>query len=204
MHGMRPFCAPIAVDRLCILFGHFFPGKPQNFIDSLSVLADLHEHHPEVGPPQVQGQELSDLCAAGQLPDVGGEALDGGGLVGGPAQAAVDGAAQALLHLGDVVVVDHQVAAQVLGAFSGFSTFSVHKNGYMQRSIKYRKSMLTSICLLLSVMVAGLNDWMSTAPCFPGVLKQTSPSRRANSGICWMAFCNEGIKHSIEGRIAGL
>ena len=88
--------------------------------NSLLVLSDLHEHHPEVGPPQVQGQELADLGAAWQLPDVGGEALDGGGLVGGPAQAAVDGAAQALLHLGDVVVVDHQVAAQVLGAFSGF------------------------------------------------------------------------------------
>ena len=36
--------------------------------EELPVLRDLHDDHPEVGPAQVQGEELADLVAVGKSP----------------------------------------------------------------------------------------------------------------------------------------
>ena len=36
--------------------------------EELSVLRDLHDDHPEVGPAQVQRQELANLVAIGKAP----------------------------------------------------------------------------------------------------------------------------------------
>ena len=41
---------------------------------------------------------MFDLTAGRQLPDIGGEALDGRGLVGFGVEALLDGASQTLLH----------------------------------------------------------------------------------------------------------
>ena len=71
--------------------GPFFPQQTlhnilRNGVDlgihqELLVGGQLHNYDPEVGTPQVEGEELALLLAVGQASDVGWEALDTGGLV---------------------------------------------------------------------------------------------------------------------------
>ena len=62
------------------------------------VQSNVHENDPEVCSTQIQGQKFSNLVTRGQLPNVGREALDGGGLVALGIQALLDGLPQQLFH----------------------------------------------------------------------------------------------------------
>ena len=77
--------------------------------------SDFHDDNSKVRSAQIEGEKLSALVTTRQFPHIGGEALDAGLRVRFLIEAAVEGLAHALLHLMNVVVVDHEVAAIIFG-----------------------------------------------------------------------------------------
>ena len=89
-------------------------GEHLGYHGELLVLTNVDAEDAKVGAAEVEREEAAGLLSGGQVPHVGRVALDGRLLVGLGGESLVDGEPHPLLDDVDVVVVDDEVAAEVL------------------------------------------------------------------------------------------